>query len=57
MNVYLATQPISRSLLSCGARLFVTLYIETANFTIKLFHRLVAPSFYTVSHKNVPLFW
>ena len=46
LNVYLATQPIiARSLLSCGVRLSVYLSrwcIETANFTMKLFHRLVA---------------
>jgi len=36
---------------SVRLRLFVMLYIETANFTIKLFHRLVALSFYTVAIK------
>jgi len=38
----------AQSLLSCGVRLSVCLSlwcIETAKLTIKLFHRLVAPSF------------
>ena len=49
INVYLATQPVARSLLSCGVRLFVTLMYRNGQkntvFTIKLFHRLMAPSF------------
>ena len=48
VNAYRATQSIARSLLSCGVRLSVCLsrwWIETAKLTIKLFHRLVAPSF------------
>jgi len=50
INVYRATQSIARSLLSCGVT--VTLMyrnVKTYLITIKLFHRLVAPSFYSFS--------
>jgi len=37
INIYLATQPIARSLLSCGVRLFVTLMYRNGQFLLSNF--------------------